>query len=164
VISRKFTLFALILLTGFAVCFFSCKKINESTLLGDDLIPAVDNITTFDTTLEVQAFNDIFSLTNPANSPDSIALVGSETHFLGNITADPLFGTSTGTVFLQLKPSAYKLPFEFKNKDSLIGLDSVVLALKYVNTYGDTMLQQSVTVFEIDQTSQFRVDSSYRVR
>lgn len=33
--------------------FFSCTKINEATELGDDLIPAVDNVNTFDTTLTV---------------------------------------------------------------------------------------------------------------
>ena len=30
--------------------------------LGGDLIPAVDNINTFDTTLTVEAFNDLFHL------------------------------------------------------------------------------------------------------
>jgi len=163
VISRKLAFSAGVFIV-FVVSFLSCKKINESSLLGGDLIPAVDNITTFDTILDVEAYNDIFSLTNPASEPDSIALGASETHFLGNITTDPLFGTSAGTVFMQLKPTTFKLPFEFKHIDSLIGLDSVVLVLKYVTAYGDTLQQQAVNVFEIDQSTVFRYDSLYRVR
>ncbi|MBL7763683.1 MAG: hypothetical protein JNL23_09700, partial [Chitinophagaceae bacterium] len=109
-ISRKLAFSAGVFIV-FVVSFLSCKKINESSLLGGSLIPAVDNITTFDTILDVEAYNDIFSLTNPAKEPDSIRLGAAETHFLGNITTDPLFGTTTGTVFMQLKPSTFKLPF-----------------------------------------------------
>lgn len=162
-ISRKLAFSAGVFIV-FVVSLLSCKKINESSLLGGNLIPAVDNITTFDTILDVEAYNDIFSLTNPAGEPDSIALGSGETHFLGNITTDPLFGRSAGTVFMQLKPTTFKLPFAFKHIDSLIALDSVVLVLKYVTAYGDTMQQQAVNVFEIDHSNVFRNDSSYRVR
>lgn len=139
----------------------SCKKINDATTIGGDLIPAVDNITTFDTTLEVETYNGIFSLAAP--DYDSIRSRGSDVQFLGNITNDPLFGTSTGTVFTQLKPGSFRFSFPFK-PDSLIGLDSVVLVLKYVKTFGDSVTPQSVNIYEIDQTSDFRHDSSYLIR
>ena len=48
--------------TSLLILLFSCKKINDSTSLGGGLIPPVDNISTFDTTLEVHAFNDTFNI------------------------------------------------------------------------------------------------------
>jgi hypothetical protein len=50
------------LIVGILISLISCRKINEATTLGGGLIPIVDNIYTFDTTLEVQAFNDTFSI------------------------------------------------------------------------------------------------------
>ncbi|MES1215774.1 MAG: DUF4270 family protein [Bacteroidota bacterium] len=150
------------LVISILVLLFSCKKINTATTLGDELIPTVDNISTFETSLDVDVFNDTFSLTPP--NVDSLRSRGGDLHFLGNITTDPLFGTSAGTIFTQLKPPGFRFSFGFNNPDSLIGLDSVVLVLKYVNTYGDTTIPQSVNVFEIDQASDFRYDTSYLIR
>lgn len=144
------------------VLYSSCKKVNDASEIGGDLIPAVDNISTFDTTLEVEVYNGIFSLTPP--DADSLRARASDTYYLGNITNDPLFGTSAGTIFTQLKPSSFRFAFPFSKPDSLIGLDSVVLVLKYLNTFGDTTIAQSVNVFEVDQSCSFRSDSSYLVR
>jgi hypothetical protein len=154
----------LIFLTGIGlpVLFLSissCKKINDATAMGNGLIPSVDNITTFDTTLDVETFNDVFTILN-----DSTRLPGGAVHFLGNITNDPLFGASSGTIFTQLKPSGYKFYFPFSSPDSLLGLDSVVLVLGYNGTLGDTALQQSVKVYEMDQSDVFRHDSAYMIR
>ncbi len=140
----------------------SCKKVNDATTIGGDLIPAVDNITTFDTTLEVEAYNGIFSLTPP--DYDSVRAQSTTTHYLGNITNDPLFGTTAGTIFTQLKPASFRFSFAFSKPDSLIAFDSVVLVLKYVDTYGDSTIPQSVNVYEIDQSSNFKWDSSYLMR
>ncbi|HKO79559.1 MAG TPA: hypothetical protein VJU78_04150, partial [Chitinophagaceae bacterium] len=65
----------------------SCKKINESTALGGDLIPAVDNINTFDTILNVEAYNDTFSMLT-----DTAGYTSASTHYLGQINNDPFFG------------------------------------------------------------------------
>ena len=51
----------------------SCRKINDATTLGKDLIPVVDNITTFDTTLDVEAYNGLFD-----NVTDTLKLSHSE--------------------------------------------------------------------------------------
>lgn len=145
------------------ILLFSCKKINDATTLGGDLLPVVDNITTFETALDVDVYNDQFSLAAP--NFDSLRIRGAgNTFFLGNITNDPLFGTSSGTIFTQLKPSGFKFSYGFNTPDSLVGLDSVVLVLKYVNTSGDTTIPQSVNVYEVDQASDFRYDTSYLIR
>lgn len=143
------------------IFFSSCKKINEATELGDDLIPAVDNVTTFDTTLEVQAFNELFT-----TATDSTRTISTDEHFVGYINSDPLFGKTTANLFLQLKPdfSLGHFSFPFKSIDSLIALDSIVLVLSYHDTYGDSTTPQRFRVFEMDKANTFRADSFYQVR
>lgn len=141
-----------------AVLFSACKKINEATELGGDLIPPVDNITTFDTTINVQAFNDTFGL-----ATDSQYLSKNEEYFLGKINNDPFFGKTDARIFLELKPALY--PFYFANaKPDSLYIDSVVLVLNYIETYGNTTTLQTVNVYELDQSNNFRSDTSYLIR
>ena len=57
-------------------------------------------------------------------------------HWLKNITNDPIFGNTSASLFLQLKPAFY--PFYIKGtKDSII-VDSVVLILSYKGFFGDS--------------------------
>jgi len=160
-VKNKLLLFSLFIsLIVFICTFFSCKKINEYTDLGDDLIPGVDNITTFDTTVEVNAFNQLFS-----SADDSLYIGTGDVHFLGNIKNDPLFGKTNAMLFLELKPQTY--PWKFANyPDSILSIDSVVLVLAYTGTYGDTTEPQTITVKEIPNiaANDFRADSFYLVR
>lgn len=137
---------------------FSCTKINEATELGGNLIPPVDNIHTFDTTLEVQVFNDSFTVVTDS----TIALPGF-THFLGKINNDPFFGKTDAQIFFELKPSTYR--FTFADKPDSLHLDSVVLVMDYVQTYGDSTLPQTLNVYEIGgNITDFRYDTTYRYR
>ena len=142
--------------TSILILLISCKKINESTSLGGDLIPAVDNITTFDTLLTVEAYNDTFTL-----STDTTFYGSSYTNYLGQINNDPFFGKTDAKLFLELKPASYK--YTFLNKPDSLQIDSVVLVLDYVETYGDTTIAQTVNVYEIPQTSNFG-DTGYSIR
>ena len=141
----------------FLFILFSCSKINDATTLGGDLIPAVDNITTFDTTLEVEAYNGIFSILE-----DSTRSTASLIHYLGEITNDPVFGKTKATVFTGFSAIAY--PFRFDADKDKLFIDSVVLVLNYRNTYGDTTLPHTVDVYNIGNTSIFRNDTSYLIR
>jgi hypothetical protein len=144
----------------FFIAFFflsSCKKINEPTELGNDLIPAVDNITTFDTTLSVETYNDLFSILN-----DSTRSTSANEHFLGEINNDPLFGKTEGSLFLELKPNIY--PYQFAAVKDSLAIDSVVLVLSYKSTYGDSVAPQNVNVYEIDPANNFRRDTAYLIR
>jgi hypothetical protein len=138
------------------ILLISCKKINESTTLGGDLVPVVDNINTFDTTLIVEAFNDTFSVIT-----DTTVYNESAVHFLGQINSDPFFGKADAMLFLELKPATYK--YTFQNKPDSLHIDSVVLVLDYVETYGDTTALQTVNVYEIPQSSDFG-DTTYTIR
>ena len=140
----------------------SCTRINDATDLGDGLIPVVDNVTTFDTTITVETYNDSFWLSNPDPLlTDSFRMSKGAIHILGKIN-DPLFGSTDAKIYLQLKPINYKYAFE-NHFDSLF-LDSVVLILDYVESYGDSNALQTVQVSEIAPASVFKADSNYLIR
>jgi uncharacterized protein DUF4270 len=158
--NRQFVL-TLSLFIFISIFILSCKKINEATELGGGLIPAVDNVTTFDTTLSVETYNEIYTVLNDSTS-SSLA----NEHFLGEITnnpvtGDPIFGKSEASIFVELKPAVY--PFKFARKDSLF-IDSVVLVLGYKETYGDSTDDFNVNVYEIESSKNFSSDSFYMVR
>ena len=126
----------------------SCTKI-RTTEIGDELIPSVDNVTVFDTTLEV--ISEFYSL------PDSTRISSSVDHVLG-LMEDPTFGKTTGEIYVRMNPQSKGYPFG-KSPDSIVGLDSVVLGLRYTGVYGDTNSVQSLKVYEVDQGTAFK-DSS----
>lgn len=137
----------------------SCKKINEATDLGDDIIPGVDGVNTFDTSLTVEIYDSIFS-----PEKDSVRVTATDDHILGNIIMDPIFGKTNAKIFFQVRPENFPWGFSgIYNKDSL-HLDSVVLVLGWNGTYGDTMATQRVRVWEMDQSNDFRIDTFYTLR
>ncbi|HJS54831.1 MAG TPA: DUF4270 family protein, partial [Chitinophagaceae bacterium] len=138
----------------------SCNKINEATDVGDEIIPGVDGVNTFDTTIaDLETYNTIF---DPVK--DSVRVERGDDHILGNIVSDPFFGKTNAKIFLELKPTFYPWNFsDIHNKDSLY-LDSVVLVLGWSATYGDTMAPQRVRAWEMDQSNNFRIDSFYSLR
>jgi len=118
----------------FITLFFSCTKINEATELGDQLIPAVDNVNTFDTTLDVQAA--FFPM------EDSSRHLISEAMALGQIN-DPAFGTTKADMYFNLSSTVYgSSPF----KDTVEFIDSVVLQLSYRAAYGDSSASSQINV------------------
>jgi hypothetical protein len=150
-----FLFFGFTLVLGFT----SCKKINQSTTLGDDLVSGIDGVTTFDTTISVEAYNSIFTAAN-----DSFNVFGNEEHLLGNISNDPFFGKTNAKIFMQFNPTEYPWVFSgITNKDSLF-LDSVVMVLGWTGTYGDTLAMQRVKVYEMDPSNVFTLDSAYQGR
>lgn len=123
---------------------FSCTKVNEATELGDELIPAVDNVNTFDTLLNVQAAYYPYD-------DSSKHLIG-ENMALGQIN-DPAFGATTADMFFNLSSSVYgSSPF----KDTVDKIDSVVLSVAFRGSYGDTLSSNiTVQVAEINDNTFF---------
>ncbi len=128
---------------------WSCTKI-DTTELGQDLIPAVDNIHTFDITFDVIANN----FDNVTSTCDSINYA--DAHALGIIDNDPLFGKTSANIYVEFKPTSF--PFTFPAADTL-SVDSVVLVLHYTHSFGDTMQQQKVQVYSL--TNPLHYDSTY---
>jgi hypothetical protein len=135
-------------LTGILLFLSSCKKINEATELGGDLIPPVDNVNTFETSFPVETDNLLFNDTTKIQANDIVAL--------GHISNDPEFGETHANAYFTISPSSEGV-FPFVERDSLL-IDSAVLSLRFTGSFGDTNSLQTVRVFEIDQNSGF-VDS-----
>ena len=126
-----------------------CTKI-DTTTIGAGLIPAVDNVNTFDTLITVIA-NTIDS-----SATDCPTIYPGEDHALGIIKNDPLFGTTQASIFVQMEPPFF--PFYWPAIKTDMTLDSVVLVLSYRGAYGDSTIPQKVDVHEISNT--FTPDSS----
>jgi len=149
------------------ILFTGCTKI-DTTTLGKDLIPAVDNVNTFADTLPVEGTQGVYL--------DSFTRVGAtEPHVVGTISSDPLFGKTKADLYLQLKPSYYPYYYGFVGDTiaDLIspaidargtGFDSAVLCLSFKSFYGDTNVAQRLSVYVMDRNvSNFKSDSTYKL-
>jgi hypothetical protein len=150
-VNRKISVSVLATLTGLLI-YSSCTKI-DTTDLGNELIPAVDNVHTFETILDVETDNFLFG--------DTTRITGSSLHALGIIGDDPEFGSTEASVYVSLNPSTYST-HPFVVKDSVI-IDSVVLSLAYSTQYGDSTSLENVEVYEIDPAPNNFKDSIYRI-
>ena len=140
--NRKIFASAVAVLTGIFV-YSSCTKV-DSTDLGNDLIPVVDNVHTFETVLDVVTDNFLY--------PDTtISYGGTDLQALGLIENDPEFGATSANMYSAFTYTGSKT-HPFINKDSVV-VDSVVLSLTYVTSYGDTNAVQTVEVSEIDHST-----------
>lgn len=148
---KKFSLAFVLLILSSVSLLFSCKKINEATTLGGDLIPAVDNVNTFEVFLDAQTSNHL--------AVDSTKVLYSDALALGDIN-DPEFGPTHAGFDFNVTPATTG-SYPFLVTDSL-QIDSVVLSLSYSGSYGDTNSMQTVRVFEIDPNTNFRADTFYR--
>lgn len=148
---------SLLFATGFGILVISfntsCTKITP-TDIGTDLLPVVDNVTTFDTTLRVYADNYLFS--------DSSRIYYTQNHALGIIADDPEFGKTESQIYLSVVPAATSRN-PFTSIDSIVGIDSVILGLAYTGVYGDSNAVQRINVYEISDTA-FRDTLGYIVQ
>lgn len=122
------------------VFFIACKKI-DVTDIGGDLIPAVDNVNTFDTVLDV--------ITDLTLLADSSRILRSEPHAWGIIANDAEFGKTKAELNFSITPSGYGA-HPFSKKDSILIFDSVVLTLSYNTYFGDTNSLERMVVYEMD--------------
>ncbi|MBX9783131.1 MAG: DUF4270 domain-containing protein [Chitinophagaceae bacterium] len=128
----------------------SCTRLDTASI-GGNLIPDADLLST--DTLAIPVTTASF-IENDTTVVDKTAQ-----HVLGYIN-DPMFGTTTATMFFQMLPQSY--PFSYPvTRDSLF-LDSVVLSLDFNGTYGDTNAITTVNVYKMNDTS-FRPDKRYNV-
>ena len=129
-----------------AIVFSGCTRIT-TTDVGSGLIPPVDGITTLDTTFSV--------ITDSYDDLDTIRVYKSDTHVLGAITNDPLFGKSTGSIFFEVASNSY--PYYLTGTKDSIKVDSAVLVLSYRSAYGDSTKPLKFNVYEINSLmDQFR--------
>lgn len=153
---RKFTASVAAFLC-FIFIYTSCTRI-DTTDIGNGLIPAVDNVTTFDTILDVQTDNIVFN--------DSSKVYDNEDHALGTIANDPVFGKITAGFYLNMGPASFGVtPFGVLPDSITTPIDSVVLSFAFKGIYGDSMDIQRFHIYEIDSTDLTFKDSArgYRI-
>lgn len=133
-----------------AILISSCTKL-ERTTLGGDLLPGADRLTTDTIILPVVTTNYL--------EIDSSYIAKADQHLLGFVN-DPMFGTTTASMYLQLLPTLY--PFAYAvAKDSLF-LDSCVLSFAFTGAYGDTNAVSKVSVYKISDPT-FKANKVYRL-
>jgi Domain of unknown function (DUF4270) len=128
----------------FSLIGWNCTKL-DTTTIGSDVLPAVDNVNTFDTILAINSTQGIFN--------DSVFVGKYDDHALGAINNDPLFGKTNASILMQIKPPFYR--YYFGNAGDTIngtgvGLDSVVLCLKYTGFWGDSTVPINLEVRQIN--------------
>ena len=138
----------------FSLIIAGCSKL-DTTDIGSDLLPAVDNINTFDTILTINTTQGVFADTTKIdNTLDQV---------LGKISTDPLFGTTDAKLFAQFKPTFF--PFYYGNAgDTIVGFDSVVLCLSYKGFWGDSTLPVQLQVQEVEHNIGGLWDSIYQAK
>ena len=120
------------------IFFSACTKIT-STDIGGDLIPGIDGVNTKEMYLDVSS----------KNMKDTSTSIGISTiNALGHVD-DPLFGKTDASINVQIKPDFFPVTFPV-GKDSLY-IDSVVMVLAYNGVWGDTLQNQALSVYEIEQ-------------
>lgn len=120
--------------------FSACTRIGTSEL-GLGLLPSMDAYNTKDTTLDV--------ITETLERTDSMRVYLSDDQVLGNITSDPIFGTTNASMYFQVVPSFFPF-FIAGSKDSLV-VDSAILILSYKGFYGDTTKPVKLQLKELVQ-------------
>ena len=150
-VRTKLTL-AFTALIFFSLLAWQCTKI-DTTNLGGGLIPVVDNVNTFEEIINVVA-NNFDSVSIPGKG--CVTIYPTDDHALGYIGNDPYFGTTKATIYTEVKPPLF--PFYLSGTPSGRTLDSIVLVLSYLRTFGDSTVPQSVQVHEI--LNNFLPDSS----
>ncbi|MEO6681231.1 MAG: DUF4270 family protein [Ginsengibacter sp.] len=128
----------------------SCTKI-DTTKLGADLLPAVDNIHTFDTTVNVIA-------NNFDNLPSCDTLNRTDLNALGIISDDPYFGKTKADIYVEFKPSFFPVKVPEHDAGGLF-IDSAVIVMSYLYSYGDTNAIQKAIVYPLQD--RFKPDSLY---
>jgi hypothetical protein len=117
---------SLLVISSIIAVLWGCTKL-DTTSIGSDLIPEVDNVNTFADTLDVITTQGFFQ--------DSTKLSLTEEYALGKVT-DPLLGGSEAKIFLQFKPSFYPYFIGKQANDTIVQADSVVLCLSYKSFWG----------------------------
>ena len=149
---RKSLVIASLVLFFSSLIFNSCKKVNESTELGGDLIPPIDNINTFEVALETETNNSLLTDTTLLLYGDRVAV--------GNMT-DPEFGKTEAATYFTMSSGVYG-KYPFISKEAALTIDSVILSLAYTGAYGDTLSNQTLEIFELSPLATINTNTFYK--
>lgn len=132
-----------------AVFLYGFSSCNEATILGQDLIPGTDHVSTLQ--------SDTFTIRTHTIYRDIDSLVTSfqPQVMAGAVNADPVFGKTVAIPYAQF--GLYSSGFSYEGSD--IQLDSVVLSMAYAGYYGDSLGRQTFTVYPVNDPT--FIDTTY---
>ncbi len=137
---------------------WSCK---ENTILPKNLVPAVDNINTFDSTISIithTLYQDSF-LTGGLKGGLRLSASTSYYTACGSISNDPSFGSTQASMHVEVLPSVPN--FTFKTATANMTIDSIVLAIPFKMAFGDTNFSSITQKFKVYRSlDTFSRDSS----
>lgn len=137
---------------------WSCNKF-DTTNIGYDLIPEVDNVNTFADTLDIVTTQGVFD----GLLKDTSRMSLTEEYVMGKVN-DPLMGGTEARLFLQLKPPFYPYYIGTQPRDTVVQPDSVVLCLSYKAFWGDSSQPLQFQVYEVSEDAHGEWDSVLNTR
>ena len=140
---------------AFLIFIWGCTKL-DTTTIGGDLIPEVDNINTFADTLDIISVQGAFE----GAYKDTTKLTFAENYVIGKVN-DPLMGGTTAALYLQLKPPFYPYFIGKIAKDTIVQADSVVLCLSYKSFWGDSTQPLQLQAYTVSAAARGEWDSAY---
>jgi len=158
-LSKKKRVYALWIL-AVAFVFSSCK---ENTILPSSLVPAVDNIYTFATDTTTLLTHNVLQdslLTGGIRGSVRVSNSPSLYHALGTITSDPVFGKTHASFHVEVLPPVPNFAFKTNATGTNRTIDSIVLAIPYKGSYGDTLNNSTQTFKVYRSLKQFSRDSA----
>lgn len=126
------------LLAGVVMLSTGCK---ENTILPSDLIPAIDNINTFQTDTFTLITNSVFQdslLTGGILGSSRVSNSPTFYHALGSIVSDPVFGKTSAAIHVEVLPPVSNFSFKTNYPGTNRTIDSVILSIPFKSSYGDT--------------------------
>ncbi len=116
------------------IAIFACKE--DADYLGRDLLPSTDSIlVNVDFSTKISSFSATGKRLNTS----------ANTYYVLGNHKDSIFGFGSASVLTQLSPSQLSTP------GAGFFLDSLVLSLTSAGFYGDSLSQQELRVFELEQ-------------
>jgi hypothetical protein len=138
------------ILSFLAACWgvFQLSSCKENTILPSDLIPAIDNISTFQSDTFTVISHNIYqdsALTGGLSGTSRISNAPTYYHALGCILADPAFGKTSGAIHVEVLPPVSNFAFKTDYPGTTRTIDSVILSIPFKSSYGDTLNPQFQT-------------------
>lgn len=150
-LKKSFTLF--IAPAFICWCFFSLMGCKNPVIEDKDLLTTDDNLDLAKDTLHVKVFSQF-------ETP--ITSSGVSTGTVGTLT-DPNFGTTYASFYAQCRLTSNNINF-----GTAPVLDSAVLTLKYIGTYGKFTQAQNVNVYELNESMSdsvsYKTNQSFAVK
>jgi hypothetical protein len=154
-VHRRFEFLSFLSISALLFIFSACTKI-DTTTIGGELIPEVDNVNTFADSLDITSTQGLFE----GIYKDTTRLSLTEEFALGKVN-DPILGNTDARIFLQLKPQFFPYYIGKLAKDTITQADSVVLCLSYKSFWGDSTVPLQFQVYDVTRDATNSWDSVF---